>query len=213
MAWLQKRPQIALPVNYYTIGQNSSLLIVGLGNPGKEYDHTRHNVGFECVEAFVAKYDEMSDWVEKKDLKCLFSSGRIGDVMVMAIKPTTFMNLSGQSVQAVANFYKLQLEHIVVIHDELDIDFGNIRTKYGGSSAGHNGIKSISELIGEDYGRIRIGIGPKTPPQIDSTDFVLAKFTTEEQDQMLNLKRETLAIISELIYNRTLNKETRNFIV
>ena len=133
--------------------------------------------------------------------------------MVIAIKPTTFMNISGKALQAVTGFYKLQLEHVAVIHDELDIEFGDIRTRYGGSSAGHNGIKSISESIGEEYGRIRIGIGPKAPPQIDSADFVLQKFSDNQLKQMANLKRETLAILSEFVYNRTLNKETRNFLI
>lgn len=213
MAWLQKRPQVALPVNYFTVGQNTTLVIVGLGNPEPKYDGTRHNIGFECIDHFVSRYDEMSDWVGKKDLKCHFSSGRIGESQVIAIKPTTFMNLSGEAVSLVVNFYKVQLEHLVVIHDELDIDFGNIRTRYGGESAGHNGIKSISSIIGKEYGRVRIGIGPKEPPEIDSSDFVLAKFNDKEQKQLTNLKRECSAIISEFVYAKSIPAETRSFIV
>jgi len=213
MAWLQKRPQVALPINYYTSGQNNTLVLVGLGNAEAQYQNTRHNIGFECIDYFVSKNEEMSDWVGKKDLKCFFSSGRIADCLVVAIKPTTYMNNSGESVELVKQYYKLPPEHLVVIHDELDIAFGNIRTRYGGQDAGHNGIKSITEKINSDYGRIRIGIGPKKPPQIDSTDFVLQSFSAKEIIQMNNLKRETAAIISEFIYNHVLKQETRNFIV
>ena len=213
MAWLQKRPQVALPVNYFSVGLNSSVLIVGLGNPETKYSGTRHNVGFDCLDHVVNKYDEMSNWIHKKDLKCLFSSGRFGDSTVIAIKPTTYMNLSGEAVALVLNYHKIPLNHLIVIHDELDIDFGNIRTRYGGADAGHNGIKSISQLIGEEYGRVRIGIGPKEPPQIDSADFVLQAFNQEQQKQLNNMKLECTAILSEFIYNKTLNQDTRSFIV
>ncbi len=213
MSWLQKRPQVNLPVNYFTVGQNSTILIVGLGNPEPQYDGTRHNIGFAGVDAFVKKNDELSDWVIKKDLKCMMSDGRIGDSKIVVIKPITYMNLSGDSVALAFNYYKPSINHVIVVHDELDIKFGQIRTRYGGSSAGHNGIKSISNIIGEDYGRIRIGIGPKTPEAMDSADFVLQRFSDKELKQMDNLKRETIAILSEFIYNKNLTEETRTFIV
>lgn len=213
MAWLQKRPQVALPINYITVGQNSILMLVGLGNFEAKYNKTRHNVGFECVDYLVNKYEEMSDWVQKSDLKCFFSSGRFGDSMVIAIKPTTYMNLSGDSVALASHYYKIQLEHLVVLHDELDIGFGSIRTRYGGSDAGHNGIKSITSKLGEDYGRIRIGIGPKNPAEIDSADFVLQLFNAKEQKQLENMKRECTAILTEFIYSKKLATETRSFIV
>lgn len=213
MAWLQKRPQVALPINYVTMGQNNILMLVGLGNIGAKYQGARHNIGFECLDLLIDKYQEMSNWVEKKDLKCYLSSGRFGDSMVIAIKPTTYMNLSGEAVALALSFYKVQLEHLVVVHDDLDIDFGSIRIRYGGSDAGHNGIKSITNKIGEDYGRIRIGIGPKKPEEIDSADFVLQSFSTQEQKQIDNMKRECSAILSEFIYNKKLVTETRSFIV
>jgi PTH1 family peptidyl-tRNA hydrolase len=213
MAWLQKKPQIGDAVNFYSIGLNKTLLLVGLGNPGKEYDMTRHNIGFDCLNAFVEKTDEMEDWVAKKDLKCLMSSGRISGARVIAIKPTTFMNLSGEAVQAVANFYKIHPDNIVVIHDELDIDFGQIRLRVGGSSAGHNGIKSVTQHMGEQYGRIRVGIGPKKPAKISSEDFVLQKFSASEQEQLPNLRREVNAILSEYVFGGQLANETRSFLV
>lgn len=213
MAWLQKRPQVSNPTNFYTVGLNKTILLVGLGNPGKEYELTRHNIGFLAIDEFVAKTAEMEDWVAKKNLKCLLSSGQIGENRVIAIKPTTFMNLSGEAVQAVANFYKLSLDNIVVIHDELDIDFGQIRLRIGGSSAGHNGIKSVTEQLGEAYGRIRIGVGPKKPARIKSEDFVLQKFSEPEQQQLPHLLKEVNAILSEYLYGGELPHETRNFLV
>lgn len=213
MALFQRRPQTSDPVNYYTVGQNKNILIVGLGNPGKEYDLTRHNAGFLSVDEFVAKTDEMEDWINKKDLKCFISGGRVGDKRVIAMKPTTFMNLSGEAVQAVTDFYKIHPDNTVVIHDELDIEFGQIRLRKGGSSAGHNGIKSVSKHIGEDYGRIRIGVGPKKPEQIASEDFVLQKFSSSEQEQLSNMNKEVSAILSEYIYGDQLPHDTRNFLV
>ncbi|HTB49148.1 MAG TPA: aminoacyl-tRNA hydrolase [Verrucomicrobiae bacterium] len=213
MAWLQKRPQVSDPTMYYSVGLSKTILLVGLGNPGKEYDLTRHNVGFLCLDEFVSKTGEMAEWLQKKDLKCLLSSGQVGDTRVIAIKPTTFMNLSGEAVQAVMNFYKINLEYIAVIHDELDIDFGQIRLRIGGSSAGHNGIKSVTEHIGENYGRIRVGVGPKHPTKIKSEDFVLQKFSAEEQAQLPNLTREANAILSEYLYGAELPHDTHNFLV
>lgn len=213
MSWLQQRPQVSDPTNYYTVGQNKTILLVGLGNIGKEYDLTRHNVGFIVIDEFVAKTDEMDAWVEKKSLKCQVSTGRIGESRVIAIKPTTFMNLSGEAVQAVVGFYKIPAEYIAVIHDELDIDFGQIRLRVGGSSAGHNGIKSITGVIGEEYGRIRIGVGPKKPARIKAEDFVLQKFSTTEQKQLPNLTREVQSILSEYLYGSQFPHDTRTFIV
>jgi PTH1 family peptidyl-tRNA hydrolase len=213
MALFQRRPQTSNPLSYTTVGLNKNLLIVGLGNPGKEYDGTRHNVGFACLDAFVDKSADMGPWIDKKDLKCHMATGQMGETRVIANKPTKFINLSGEAVQAVSHFYKLHPDHTVVVHDELDIDFGQIRIRKGGSAAGHNGIKSVTQHIGEDYGRIRIGIGPKTPEQIDSADFVLQKFSKEELSHMPELTREESAILSELIYGAQLSPETRSFLI
>lgn len=213
MALFQRKPQIGDSIQLYTLGQNKTALLVGLGNIGKQYDGTRHNIGFFCIDHFVAKQEAMSDWIEKKDLKCYFSSGQVGDTRVIAIKPTTFMNLSGQAVQAVAGFYKIPSSSIIVIHDELDIDFGQIRLRVGGTSAGHNGIKSVTQALGEGYGRVRIGVGPKTSPQIDSADFVLQKFSPEEQAQLPNLAKEVASILTEYIYSGQLPHDTRTFLV
>jgi PTH1 family peptidyl-tRNA hydrolase len=202
VAWLQKLPQVSDAKPFYSTGLSKTVLLVGLGNPGKEYENTRHNIGFHSLDYFVAQADEMDSWVLKKNLKCHISSGRIGDNRVLAIKPTTFMNLSGESVQATAQFYKINLEY-----------FGQIRLRLGGTSAGHNGIKSISNLIGENYNRVRIGIGPKQPSDTNSEDYVLQKFNKDEQSQMGNLDKELSAILSEYIYGNQALNETRSFII
>lgn len=214
MALFQRRPQSSDPKSFYTVGLNKTVMLVGLGNPGKQYDGTRHNAGFICLDEFVAKTDEMDGWVDNKKLKCHLSRGQINGLSVLAVKPMTFMNDSGQAVQAVADFYKVHPGQIVVIHDELDIDFGQIRTRIGGSDAGHNGVKSVSQHIGEDYGRLRVGIGPKQPPQISSEDFVLQKFSKDQQAQLSNLTKEVIAILSEYLYgSQQLPHETRSFLV
>lgn len=213
MGLFQRRPQVSDPVNYVTVGMNKTTLVVGLGNPGAEYDGTRHNIGFECVDELVSKSPDMEGWVAKKDLKCLMSTGRMGEVRVIAIKPTTFMNLSGEAVRAVSDFYKIHPNQTIVVHDELDIPFGQIRTRMGGSSAGHNGIKSIIQHLGEDFGRVRIGIGPKQPEQMDSADFVLGKFSKEQQADIPALKREANAILTEYIFAGNLPAETRTFLL
>jgi len=213
MALFQRNTNFSTTAQYYTLGQQRTVLLVGLGNVGKEYDTTRHNAGFLCLDAFVAGRAEMGPWQDKKDLRCQMATGQFGDTRVIAIKPTTYMNLSGEAVQATGHFYKIVPSHILVIHDEIDIPFGQIRLRVGGSAAGHNGIKSVTNAIGEDYGRVRIGIGPKNPPQIDSADFVLQKFSIEEQKQLPNLTREVSAILSEYTYAAQLPHETRSFIV
>jgi PTH1 family peptidyl-tRNA hydrolase len=213
MSWLQKRPQASDSIQFYSTSLTKTKLLIGLGNPGKEYDGTRHNIGFACLDYFVAASDDMGSWIAKKDMKCIESTGRFGDARVIAIKPTTFMNLSGEAVQAVAAFYKIAPENMIVLHDELDIDFGQIRIRSGGSSAGHNGLNSIIEHLGEDFGRIRIGIGPKKPARMSGANFVLQAFNETERVQLPNLYRETAAIITENIYSEQLHNETRSFLV
>ena len=213
MALFQKKPQAGFSTNLYTLSQNKTLLVVGLGNVGREYDGTRHNVGFAGVDRFARDHD-FTPWAEKKDHKCYFATATLGDAKVIAIKPTTFMNLSGQAVRAVASFYKILPENIVAIYDELDIPFGQIRTRIGGGSAGHNGVKSLINTLGEDFGRVRIGTGPKTPEQMDTADFVLARFGKDQEEQMTNLVREVSAILSEYAYSgNQLPAETRTFLV
>ena len=211
MALFQKRPQLSNPLQYTTFSLNKTLLIVGLGNPGAEYKGTRHNVGFMVLDEFARK-NNFDPWINKKDLKCEFTQQTMGDTRVILIKPQTFMNLSGEAVQAVQHFYKLDNSQTIVVHDELDINLGQIRTRVGGSPAGNNGIKSVSQHIGEDYARVRIGIGPKKPAQMDTADFVLQDFSAAEQAKLPAMLREVTALLSEYAYGSPVNAETRSFL-
>ncbi|WP_086282908.1 aminoacyl-tRNA hydrolase [Campylobacter devanensis] len=148
-------------------------LIAGLGNIGKEYENTRHNVGFMLID-LILKDGGYSDVSSAKFQGELYKNGSL-----LLLKPSTYMNSSGKSLKAVNDFYKPN--HIIVIHDDLDIAFGAMRFKNGGSSGGHNGIKSIDSLIGNNYDRVRIGIGRGDKSVID---YVLGKFDNSEMTQL-----------------------------
>ncbi len=213
MALFQRKPSFNESKPIFSIGLNKTLIIVGLGNIGKEFDGTRHNIGFEAVDALVESREELSGWHDKKNFKSHFIMGQFADTRVIVIKPTTLMNLSGEAVESVCNFYKIAPSSVLVVHDELDINFGQIRTKTGGSSAGHNGVSSVMDHIGENFSRLRIGISPKIPEKIDSADFVLAKFKKNETDKIEELKKETTAIMIEFIFSGKINQETRSFLI
>jgi peptidyl-tRNA hydrolase, PTH1 family len=194
----------------YTLGSSRTVLVVGLGNIGTEYEKTRHNLGFSCLD-YYAKRHEFPNWHEKKDLKCLITSLTIGSTRMILAKPTTLMNLSGQAVGLISNFYKVPLSNTLIIHDELDLDFGVIKTKLGGGSAGHNGLKSIISQVGEEFARLRIGIG--RPQQQDPTSFVLDRFTKEEEVNLLDLKKETTSLIDEFAAGDELIPQSRHFVL
>ena len=197
----------------YTIGGHQTLLLVGLGNPGDTYAGTRHNAGFDCLDAFVYGHEEFEQWVTKKDLSCMITSGLFGATKVIAMKPTTFMNDSGRAVKAVQSFYKIANSQTIVIHDELALPFGQIRMSIGGSSAGHNGIKSLIAHCGEDFGRVRIGIDNAQKPSGDTKDFVLKQYNSSEKTHIDALLRETESILIESIFQHKLIAETRSFII
>lgn len=195
----------------FTLGMNKTILLIGLGNVGKEYEGTRHNIGFEAIDAF-AKAHEFDSWVEKKDLRCFTTAKTLGDIRVILCKPTTLMNLSGEAAQKIAHFYKLHHEQMAAVHDELAIPFGQIRTRIGGSDAGNNGVKSLITHIGPDFGRIRIGIGGDKPDKMETSDYVLAKFSKEEQAKLPALKKEATSILTEYIFSDQLPHDTRTFL-
>lgn len=196
----------------YNIASKKILLIVGLGNPDTKYTGTRHNIGFDCIDYFVSSHPEFSKWTEKKGLNFLWASGNFDDKQVIAIKPTTYMNNSGQAVATAKKYYKMENNTILVIHDDLDIDFGAIRTRAGGSSAGHNGIKSILKHLSDFY-RLRIGIRNNQINSSEAKDFVLKKFSSEEKKHLSALKREVDSILIEYIYQHDLNPDTRHFVI
>lgn len=180
------------------MGHQETLLIVGLGNVGKDYENTRHNFGFECIDTF-AKTEEFNPWVEKKDLKSLLCAKIIDGKKVILCKPTTYMNLSGEAMRAVQHFYKISSSSTCVLYDELDLDFGTIRTQSKGTSAGHNGINSLLEHTDNSFWRIRLGIGPKNPPQIDTADFVLQKFSKDQIEKLPAIQKEVASLLEEWI--------------
>ena len=156
-------------------------LIAGLGNPGKEYEKTRHNAGFGAIDALAEK---LGISVEEKKYKGLFGKGRIGAEPVILLKPQTYMNLSGESVREAADFYKIDPEHMIVIYDDTDLEVGRLRLRAKGSAGGHNGIKNIIAHMGtQEFPRVRIGVGAK-PDRMDLADYVLGRFSQVEQSQM-----------------------------
>ncbi|WP_050527890.1 aminoacyl-tRNA hydrolase [Pseudorhodobacter aquimaris] len=160
-------------------------LFVGLGNPGTKYAGNRHNIGFMAIDRIAADHG-FSPW--KKAFKGLVCDGRLGDARVLLLKPETFMNLSGQSVQAAMAFHKIALADVVVFHDELDLTPGKMRLKQGGGHAGHNGLRSIHACVGEAYGRVRLGIGH--PGHKDAVaNYVLHDFAKADQGWLDDLLR------------------------
>ena len=163
--------------------ENKPILIVGLGNPGLEYENTRHNVGFMALDTWAGA---SSVW--KKEKNALTTRAQIDGRNIIFAKPQTYMNNSGIAVLALMNFYKIPLENLIVVHDDMDITVGSCRKKIGGGSAGHNGIKSIDAHVGREYLRIRIGIGhPREMGlPINPADWVLGKFTPEQLTTIRN---------------------------
>lgn len=212
MALFQRKTIAASTVPLYTLGLRKDLVIIGLGNPEAQYDGTRHNIGFAALDS-LQKAMDFPEFSQKRDLKALVTSQTVNDMRVVLVKPTTFMNLSGEAAHAVCSFYKASPSRVVVVHDELAIPFGQIRMRSGGEAAGHNGIKSLIQHFGKEFGRVRVGIHNDIADKADQSDFVLGKFTKAEQELLPSLLRETNAILSELSYGQDFVAETRSFIV
>lgn len=161
--------------------ENKPVLIVGLGNPGDKYSMTRHNVGFMAVDNMAG-----ADATWKKEKNALVAATNVAGQKVIFAKPQTYMNNSGMPVQALMTFYKIPLDNLVVIHDDMDLKVGDVREKLGGGSAGHNGIKSIDNMVGKEYFRVRIGVGhPRDNGlQMDPADWVLGKFISDDMKKI-----------------------------
>lgn len=156
-------------------------IIAGLGNPTKEYDKTRHNAGFGVVDELAERYN--IDIGERKH-RALCGKGVIEGHKVLLVKPQTFMNLSGESVWAVVDYYKIRPEELIVIYDDISLAPGQLRIRRKGSAGGHNGIKNIIAHLGtQEFSRIKVGVGEK-PPRMDLKDYVLSRFSKGEQEQM-----------------------------
>ena len=167
------------------------LLLVGLGNPSPENENNRHNVGFKIIDTINQKFGLSK---QKPKFKGLLTTGNIGGKKVYAIKPLTFMNNSGVCIRELLEYFKIDPEDVIVFHDDLDILFGKVIAKFGGGSAGHNGIESIDKFIGKDYSRVRVGIGrPEKKNMV--IDHVLEDFSDDELNSFLELNK----IIAEYI--------------
>ena len=185
------------------------LLFVGLGNPTPGSQNNRHNIGFKVIDAINQNFCLSK---QKPKFKGLLTTGNIGEKKIYAIKPLTFMNSSGICIRELLEYFKIEAEDVIVFHDDLDIDFGKIRAKFGGSDAGHNGIASIDKFIGKDYSRVRIGIG-KPNNKISSADYVLKDFSEDETEQLEEITKKIIESLTILIdkkldlFSSTVNKK------
>ncbi len=185
-------------------------LIVGLGNPGREYAHTRHNMGYDVIDAFASS---LGHDIDREGFKGLYTRVKYFNEDIILLKPTTYMNLSGDSIVLLLNYFKIDVEDMIVIYDDMDTKIGNIRLKIKGSSGGHNGIKSIiNNLKTEEFKRIRVGIGK---PEFNSIDFVLSKPSESEQeliDKAIKDSVDALKISIKESFNKAMtiyNKENK----
>ena len=176
--------------------EKAMYIIAGLGNPTKEYEKTRHNVGFEVIDVLA---DRLFTSVDEKKFKGYYGKAVIGGEKVILLKPQTFMNLSGESVRAAADFYKIDPEHIIVIYDDISLEVGQLRIRSKGSAGGHNGIKNIIAHLGtQEFPRIKVGVGAK-PPRMDLADYVLSRFSAEDRVKMEEAFKEAVQAVQVMI--------------
>tara|TARA_Y100000817_G_scaffold314450_1_gene313327 strand:- start:2236 stop:2808 length:573 start_codon:yes stop_codon:yes gene_type:complete len=171
------------------------LLLVGLGNPGPNNINNRHNIGFKIIDAINKQFNLSK---QKPKFKGLLTTGNINDKKVYAIKPLTFMNNSGTCIKELIDYFKIDAKNVIVFHDDMDIDLGKVKAKFGGSSAGHNGIESIDKSIGKDYSRVRVGIGhPKDNKKVNN--HVLDDFNENEEEKIQDITENIVKLIPTLI--------------
>lgn len=152
-------------------------ILLGLGNPGPKYDLTRHNIGFAFVDRLLENSNQTGVW--KSESKSLTRRISLGGISVLAVKPQTYMNLSGEAAQALLTFYKVSPKNLIVVVDDIYLELGAVRIRNSGSHGGHNGLRDLMQHCGDEFTRIRIGVGP-LPEHYDKADFVLAKYGNEE---------------------------------
>ena len=172
-------------------------LVVGLGNPGLQYEKTRHNVGFMSADLLMKK--EGGEFTKHK-MDSHFGECEIGKKRILVMKPQTFMNNSGTAVSAVSKFYKIPIDQIIIISDDISLDVGKIRIRRKGSHGGHNGLKDIFQLLGtDDIMRVKIGVGAKPHPDYDLADWVLGKFPKEDEENLNTALENSVRAIEEII--------------
>ena len=185
------------------------ILFVGLGNPTPDSENNRHNVGFKIIDCINKKFNLSK---QKPKFKGLLTTGNIANKKVYAIKPLTFMNNSGICIRELIEYFKIDAQDVIVFHDDLDVEFGKIKAKFGGSSAGHNGVASIDKFIGKDYSRVRIGIG-KPKNSMEVSDYVLQNFNDDETigiDKITENITESISILVDKkldLFSSTVNNK------
>ena len=185
------------------------ILFVGLGNPTPDSENNRHNIGFKMIDSINKKFNLSK---QKPKFKGLLTTGNIANKKVYAIKPLTFMNNSGICIRELIEYFKIDAQDVIVFHDDLDVEFGKIKAKFGGSSAGHNGVASIDKFIGKDYSRVRIGIG-KPKDSMEVADYVLQNFNDDETigiDKITENITESISILVDKkldLFSSTVNNK------
>lgn len=173
-------------------------VIFALGNTGSQYDRTRHNAGFAALDALASHY-QANPWQPKDKFKALIAEAATPAGKCLLVKPTTYYNLAGESARALMDFYKLALGDILVIHDDLDLSIGTLRTRIGGSDGGSNGLKSLHNHIGQQFARIRIGVAGEHRAHTDAADYVLGRFTAQEEADFIQLLPQIQEITDNFI--------------
>ena len=193
---------------------NNAYAVIGLGNPGSEYEHNRHNSGFMCLD-YISRQTECDEFKKKKNFTFTQLRHAFGDKNVYLIKPQTYMNLSGNAVTACMSYFKIPKENIVVVYDDISLPFGMIRIRQRGSAGGHNGIKNIIQLLGgEDFPRIKIGVSsPKSSPDGNDVlkDYVLGDFSPEQLSTLENDIFPKIAKALPLIFDKNYEEAMSRF--
>lgn len=184
----KKKPENSGPVKW---------IVAGLGNPGKDYEGTRHNAGFMALDTLAAKCGVD---VKSVKFKALVGDGYVGNEHILLLKPQTFMNASGEALQAAADFYRIEPSHIIVLCDDISFEPGHLRIRRKGSAGGHNGLKSIIEHIGsEDFIRMKIGVGQKPCPEYDLCDWVLGRFAQSDTESVTQACKKAADAVYEIL--------------
>ena len=182
---------------FFKTSRGSEWLIVGLGNPGKQYEQTRHNAGFRAVDAFC---DKQGIRCTRARFSALTGSGTVSGAKVIVLKPTTFMNLSGQAVKAAADYHKIPPERIVVVYDDISLEPGHLRIRADGSAGGHNGMKDIIQKLGSDkFPRVKIGVGKKPHPDYDLADWVLSTPSAADKQAIASRTDDVVAALELIV--------------
>lgn len=180
--------------NEVIVGSERMFLVVGLGNIGKQYEHTRHNVGFDIIDLIGDRYNIA---ISREKFKGMYGEGNINGKKVILLKPSTYMNLSGESVREVINFYKIENENIIVIYDDISLDVGRLRIRSQGSAGGHNGIKNIIANLGTDvFPRVKVGVGQ---PKGELVSHVLGKFSKEDSEMLKEVFKASSDAVESII--------------